>query len=296
SFVALCEHHRKNEAAWANGHNGSSLTATWCATCKGKHRPQELTIIALADFARKEKRTKEKCMAPRKQTMCDGCGKDKTLSMCSGEMLCSSCAALAGNVVRQSAVVAKMLVKRGKPEEFVGLLVAELGRDWLETVVQSHLPERLAVPVENDVLERIAEAVGYDGGRGDDLVEAVAGMTAALKAVGEGSAAKQGLVEQLSGRIEELKTTRLPSSALIRALDCSLDQWEAAAIQTAAILEEKERQQPTRPPILGELLEIKPLPVRSSLDSLLLDLSISIHRGEVSGIDPDWIALVREVA
>ncbi|WP_310601456.1 hypothetical protein [Desulfobulbus sp.] len=362
SFTAMCEHHRKNEAAWTNDHNGSSRESSWCATCKGKHRPRELSIIALADFARKEKRTKEECMAPRKQTTCDGCGKNKTLSMCSGEMLCSSCAALAGNVVRQPAAVAKMLVKRGKPEEFVGLLVAEMGQDWLKLVVQSHLPEpmaaveqpdaaplaaattnlaqfaedmggpevllarlvdelgrewlagalqsllpeRVTMDVENDALNRIAEAVGYDVAGGEDLVAAVVNMAVRMEVANEEAAAKQGIINQISEAIGYSELTddelvevvnKMASASLQRPEQSTSGDKEndAERIRLQAEID-RVAAELVLSPVSGELLEIKSLSVRSSLDSHLLDLALDAMRGNVTGLDPDRIAVLREAA
>lgn len=72
--------------------------------------------------------------------------------------------------------------------------------------------DAVAVLVENDALKAIAEIVGYQGEDGDGLLEAVRTF---------------GLHEP----------TELPLD-LIKAIDCTADDWEMDAIHTAALLEQ----------------------------------------------------------
>ena len=140
-------------------------------------------------------------MRGRKTNKCEGCGKEKSLSMCSGELLCSSCAALAGAVSLRPAIVAKMLRKRGKPEEFIGLLVADLGQEWLMQSIQPYLPAQVEVQVENKTLEEIARAIGYTEESGEGLVDAVAQLNAGAKRVFDRSLRFEHILRDVCGEL-----------------------------------------------------------------------------------------------
>jgi len=90
----------------------------------------------------------------RKPTICDGCGKIKALSNCSGELLCSSCAATAGSISNRPEAVAKMIIKRGMSEK----IIEALGVNQVA-----------AVAVESELLEKLSALVSYEGESGDAL-------------------------------------------------------------------------------------------------------------------------------
>jgi hypothetical protein len=147
TFMRLCAANRKTEAATEFGHQ-YHVSCAFCAICKGNQRPKELTIISLEEMAGMvvEKKTNHEVEQMRKQTKCDGCGKSKALSMCSGELLCSSCAALAGAVSNRPEIVARMIAKRGKTADI--LVALDVGQAAVEVV-------------ESDVLEEIASMLGF---------------------------------------------------------------------------------------------------------------------------------------
>lgn len=97
-------------------------------------------------------------MATAKQQKCEGCGKVKRLSMCSGDLLCSSCAALAGSISNRPGDVARMIIKRGQTERILeGLGVNQVA----------------AVAVESKLLEKLGGLVGYTGDSGDELFDKI---------------------------------------------------------------------------------------------------------------------------
>ncbi|QQG66345.1 hypothetical protein HP555_10940 [Desulfobulbus oligotrophicus] len=315
-----------------------------CASCQGM--PPELEIVALADMrgviadcAMGSKNHRE--IQPKKQPEvdemqkrkkeCGGCGKNRAVTMCSGELLCSSCASVAGSVSNRLEAVARLVVQRGMAEKMIGLLVAQKDPGWLMEVAALFLPEeQVEVKVKNEILEDIAKAVGYTGDIGEGLIVAVEMAVAVPKDV-------------------------------IRALGCAEGNWVEAAIHTAALLEDsqeterllytdnamvagalekmRERYEAMRdmhnlladrveelekalalkhnilrdiavlvggdpdyydelPKLVADLLKASITTnvgnSRPSVDGHLLDLALDAMRGHITGLDPDRIAVLRE--
>lgn len=148
---------------------GEKLVPGFCQVCQGKQLPAELTLIDESQLDRLyqhtvEQRTKgpaagasknnEVEYMARKAQVCDGCGKTKMLSNCSGDLLCSSCAATAGSISNRPDAVAKMIVKRGQTE----VILAAMG-----------VGEVVAATVDSELLQKLAGLVGYEGESGDEL-------------------------------------------------------------------------------------------------------------------------------
>lgn len=306
-------------------------------------------------------------MARQKETFCDGCGKLKALSMCSGDLLCSSCAALAGAVSSRPALVAKMIIHRGKPAEFIDTMVEALGQEWLMQAVQKHLPEKVAVQVENDTLDQIAKVVGYEGDSGEGLVETIESHEAIRRGgedrtrrlseiigynLSEGSA--EGLVMAVGSLVNKLQADYLAITAIRGRLGLSMDDDVTAAIVVREQALDGYRQQAERLTSENEsaseqfsrlkheianleqdletgrntLVEIahhlgcpgstqaelvakaeelasfgslklvsieRPGRIRT-LDSCLLDIALETMRGQITGLGPDRIDMLREAA
>ena len=115
---------------------------------------------------------------PRKAT-CDSCKRDKlNMTTCSGDLVCNSCASLYGAINNRLPILASAVVRLGKADELVGLLAANLGQPWLMKAVQAHLPEQVAVQVENETLDQVAKLVGYTGESGEGLLAVIAELAA----------------------------------------------------------------------------------------------------------------------
>lgn len=184
-----------------------------CAECRGKRQPAELELIEL---------TEGDMVVSKKNANCESCGKGKlNLSSCSGDVVCSSCAAVYGAINNRLPILAAAVRRLGKADQLVAAMVAEQGQEWVLKVLQPYVPETVAVKLENDTLEQIAKLVSYDGESGEGLIEAVSVMALA--------AARQEML--MDG----------PPEDLVRALDlpndATVSQVWLAAIQTAALLD-----------------------------------------------------------
>jgi len=191
-------------------------------------------LALLADIysrrsAMKKTRETEDTMAKGKTASCDGCGRDKlNLSSCSGDVVCSSCAAMYGAINNRLPTLAAAIKRLGKADELAGLLgskaavevdtaamikaveTAERERDRYQTLADGRLM----------LLEEIAEAVGYAfDDRWDGLVEAVANL----------ESDRNRLLLECPPRNLTM-ALGLPEDALWSVV-------EYAAIQTAALLE-----------------------------------------------------------
>lgn len=235
-----------------------------------------------------------------KQTQyCEGCGKAKALSMCSGELLCSTCANISGVLSKDPGVIAKRAIKRDVAEALLVQLIEQKGGEWFTAQAQQYLPEEIKVDLAKGPLDAIAKLVDCTSEDVNDLVDIIqvneatrrgyeerhrelceiVGCSDKFAAPGQGlketircivktaedrTAERDTAVsllrranvampdgemdcELLPSRIAKLATDfdRLRSSTLprdlVRALDCPDDQWEMAAVQTAAILEQNNR-------------------------------------------------------
>lgn len=348
-FERSCAAHRergRSERADAMAVMAVRRAMDACASCQGI--PPELEIVTLDDMrgviadsgAMGSKKSAE--IQPKKQPEvddmqkgkkeCDGCGKNRSVKMCSGELLCSSCAAVAGSVGNRLEAVARMVVRRGMAEKMIGLLVAQKGPDWLMERAAPFLPGQVEVNVKNEILEDIARAVGYTGEIGEGLIVAV----------------------EMAGGVPK---------DVIRALGCAEENWVEAAIHTAALLEDsqeterllytdnamvagalekmRERYEAMRdmhniladrveglekdldlkhnilrgiavlvdgdpdyydelPKLVADLLKASITTnvgnSRPSMDGHLLDIALDSMRGHITGLDPDRIAVLREAA
>jgi len=133
---------------------GRKPAQSWCSRCQGKRLPRELTIIQTGQMEQLAKTHKKEQDMARKPQACEGCGKQKMLSNCSGELLCSSCAATAGSVSNRPEVVARLILKRGMSEQ----ILEAMGVNQVASVA-----------VESELLEKLSAMVGYEGESGDAL-------------------------------------------------------------------------------------------------------------------------------
>lgn len=208
----------------------------------------------------------------KRQNKCEGCGKEKALSMCSGELLCSSCAALAGAVSNRPDLVARMIVRREK----TAAIMAAIG-----------VGDAAVAVVESDILEKVADLLGYQPNQeaidGDDLlgkIEALASDVGQLRAVnnehihfltqlrevlGQPTAPLHDLLatvrrletDQNQDTKDELVAAQTALDAICRAVGLT-DHGElqykhivGAVAQQAALLEDSERCPRVEPESLG---------------------------------------------
>lgn len=355
AFVRACQAHQarsRSERAETGGKSTVADSMTMrramdpCETCRGNSKPAELEIIPLTEVRqitaekcqkiqpKKQPEKEVECM--RKKTSCDCCGKAKALSMCSGDLLCSSCAALAGAMSNRLEDVATMVVKRGKVEDLIGLLVKRSGPEGLMQLVQPYL-DQVTTTVENDTLERIAAAVGCQGKDGEELVgivedhEAIRlGQAERYRALCKIVGCRPDLADPEQGLEAEIRN--IIDTANMRADDCDravsllrranvampdgemdLEQLPERIAKISGDVD-RYRQQAER--LSGEVtvlanrvadleksqaVEGLVLPSgaelnASALDSHLLDLALDAMRGNITGLDPDRIAVLRDAA
>lgn len=153
----------------------------------------------------------------RKQMICDCCGMDKALSNCSGEMLCSTCASLAGAVTKRPGDVAKMIIQRGMSES----VLKAMGVDQV-----------VSATIESEVLDRLKSMVGYKGESGDELLVAV---EQAVKAGKESTDPdiKSELISAQTALAEICKVLRIDDAND----DLTYKHIVLAAAQTAAVVD-----------------------------------------------------------
>lgn len=243
-WQALCKSTSRREQAAAGGFNygkasGGSIRRRlhYCAVCKGKIRPKGLEIIPAAELAALKQQHREDVTMAKVGGKCTACGRSAgALSSCHGEKLCPSCSAVYSAINNRPQVVLAGLRKL-KPETLLDLAGAPA----------------VQVSVESEALKRIAEAVGYDGEDGEVLVARIAALAAPVcktpfdddgctEGRDEQIADLQAEVERLEKRIEWLGDfTWTPATT--RALGIQdLADSHMAVLQTAAMLEEAERQ------------------------------------------------------
>jgi hypothetical protein len=251
-----------------------------CQTCGGKRRPAELTIIALADFnpAKASQQNTEVIDMAKKQAVCDSCGKDKQVETCGGMRLCSTCVSLAGMVVKRPETVVRMLVKRGDPAAFLGLLADELGLEW----IGHHLPGSVILKIENETLEPVAKIIGCEGMFGDDLLDAIEARVKTRELL---NAENDAMAEQN----KELKRGYDERQESIYRLNDVLAEKD----RTIASLRDQCTALENRMAI--KVIDTMGSASASTLDSHLLDLALDAMRGHITGLDPDRIAMLREV-
>ena len=104
SWEKTCATMRKPRPAYHGGY--PTVPHKICSLCAGKHRPEELEIIDMA------------------QDTCGACGEKKTLSNNRGKKVCSSCAALYGAANNRPELVLQLYQSRELVYELEGKLHA----------------------------------------------------------------------------------------------------------------------------------------------------------------------------
>ena len=122
-----------------------------CATCAGRMLPPGLELI-----------TKEEASEMAKTTNgnCTNCGRKGVLSILHGGKVCNTCRYLLAAANNNVPALAGAVRTVGKTEEMIKALIPDEGG-------------KLAVEVTSDRLREISGIVGYQGGKLDELVEAV---------------------------------------------------------------------------------------------------------------------------
>lgn len=256
-FVAACAARREQP--------DNEYEASACKKCGGKRRPKELEIIALAAFgqvATSEQTKQEVSVMATKQGVCDGCGKDKQVAMCSGEKLCSVCASIAGTIAKKPETIIRMVLRHGNPKAFFDLMVSIMGVDLMMDCVSPYLATQEQADAGADSYRQIfaefkkmvVETIGAGGGETPD---------------------------QLREMLQEMARERNECQAAVYRLNDVLAEKE----RTIASL----RDECQAPGVLTAT-------AASALESHLLDLALDAMRGVITGLDPDRIAMLREAA
>ncbi len=273
-----------------------------CSACRGEKRPAELEIITITEVD----------MTVKSKNACEGCGKTKlNLTQCSGDLVCSSCAALYGAVNNRLAVVAETAKRLGKGEQLARLLCGE----------------HVTVTVESTALKTIAGIIGYEEEDGDGLIGAVRDLfaktspTPVLDAGGD-LLELRDILGMPFARVSELV-------AAITEQQQAFERYQQQCEHLASELREVEKLSAWKDDIFDsvrEALDQPQLPVgdlafhclslRQSADaaltlpvigdgvayrakqrdSLLLDLALALLDGRVTGIAPNFISTMREAA
>ena len=318
----------------------------------------------------------EQPVATKKVGNCEVCDRTKTTVVSVyNKKMCLPCSNAYSAVNVRPEIVMEAIKEIGLTDKFIATLGTEM----------------VPVHVESSALKAIAEIVGYGGEDEDQLLEAVRELraengdlriflnqiSAQVSTQGSEYAAVVDRVRQLALEIDDCRNGicehALPLD-LIKALDCTADDWEMVAIQTAALLkqalgkhiqdcttikrqacdigglaqgadrmreqldrikeeytmtvdrlQELEQQHSQHLQVFAQLADLvqgnpeypaelpsrfaallRPQPAglvplkinvqEKMRDTFLLDLAIDALRGNVTGLDPQWIAMMREVA
>lgn len=202
-----------------------------------------------------EKKQHEVEQMARQTQGCEGCGKVKALSMCSGELLCSTCASLNGVLRKDPGMIAKRAIKRDVAEALLGQLIEQKGGEWFTRQAQQYLPEEIKVDLGKGPLDAIAELVGYVGDDADGLVDAVGKVVDSANISGE-ALEQMGIdsIEALKTITDKLVSAEAALGDICRAVGLELDnalqnltnqQIVLAVAQTVAEAEQRIAEQPS---------------------------------------------------
>lgn len=282
-FAAACGHHRRNMVSWTHGHHRADARPNYCSVCKGKNIPAELEIVTIEQML--DSPNKGGDMAGIvKHGPCASCGKTKNTTSCSGDHICSSCAALYGAINNRPKTVLKA-IKKLKPDLLASHGAADPGlKDAVDCIKQA-----LGVEDIDRAVEAIATSANLLERYRDQAQRLAAENTALACQIRDREEANHAVSERLRQR--ELLCGEYHEMLCAIAEDVS-EVWDREDCDVKAVprMVRTALDQAGRP-LPGDLrLE------GSGLDSHLLDLALDAMRGKVTGLDPDRIALLREVA
>jgi hypothetical protein len=229
-----------------------------CACCRGKRLPAGLEFIKLHEMEGKEVGTKKfrgKCEG--------GCGQGAVLvSLNYGVNMCSTCSTIYSHVLNRSETVIAAIKRLDRVDHYVGQLAGEV--------------KKVTVEVESDVLQRIAEAVGFGSSDGESLVKAIRAKMQELAAADGALDQETEVVHVLEGKVESIRQAlgvTDPSydlNAAIKELAQALDKYRVQCESLAERLNEKEKAER----FMDENLE----QIRSALEQPLLPVGeIAMH-------------------
>lgn len=113
------------------------------------------------------------------RVMCEVCSTPGVLLRLNhGKNMCATCQSIYAHVHNRLPAIAAALDESGKLDEIVRLIAERIGKAALMRSVQPHIPEQVAVNLENDTLDQITEVIGYEGESGEGLIDAVRGLVA----------------------------------------------------------------------------------------------------------------------
>lgn len=264
---------------------------------------------------------------------CEVCGERGQLRTNHGKQMDSSCASIYAHLFNRLDLVAKVVVGEELVSKLMSRVAAITGKDEMVAAMHPYLPNEVTVQITNKALDGVAKAIGHIGDRGDGLVDSARHMAQELEAhrqerdrnvrffaeLREITRMPVGPVEDLLASLREEKkqstamiaewraqveATQLALHDICRHLGIEggggvpLKQIVVAVAQVAAQMEQVEMRGVGDPVVASYQLPAELVLHQSppSLrDTVLLDMALDAMRGNITGLEADRIAMLREV-
>lgn len=313
-WVAACSARRESAKKYA--------TKSWCGICQGRFRPQELEIIEIGEN-----------MGTKKIGKCESCGRTKTaVSHANNMSMCANCLTAYTAVRMRLEVVANAIRATGQEDRIAALLgwdagersgppdvaarcdelAAEVAALTQQLVDEQGLSERARAIADKhwSILVDIRESIGGDVVNLNDMSDVPrmvrevlsqldthrTEMARIMAAVGIQDGNLAGYIQVMRSDMDGLRDKMAIASAKLAQLSELLEVEDGDDVldELIAAAEVMMRADPKRlPSAVGSVPSAsKP----EAIDGLLLDLSLDVIRGAVTGLDPDRIAALREAA
>ncbi|MGI6655243.1 MAG: hypothetical protein ACOX5Z_00120 [Desulfobulbus sp.] len=261
SFARICAVKRAQAASPLRGY-GIRFTNLRCLKCAGdrKHWPPELEIIEMANKFIGEKK-------------CPYCGKVKQILRSFDREMCAAC----GQVFSAAT---------NRPDD-VWRILAEANPDWFaERLTRRGEAEEAATAPSQEDLDRaeawwaICRALEVD-------IDTVGPMDIARDVAQTAAMLEQEITEvRIASGLRRYicETIGVPANSEPECIVAAIDDLKSRATTGGDVGDKEHIPFPLQQVDAGS----------STVDTYLLDLALAIMRGEVTGIEADWISMMRE--